>query len=201
MNDKTLIKKGISGMAWMTGSTIIAYIIQLIITAILARYLSPADYGEVAAINILVGLADIFWMLGIGPAIVQKQELTSEDIYTGNTINIIFGLAIYIIICVFANALCGLFNIESAFMLRIFSLVFILNSVSSISKSLVQKNCDYKNMALIKIAGIVIYGAVAMVFVFKNMGGLGFGFRHNRTDSLYDCSIFCCFTCQIQIND
>ena len=169
MSDKTLIKKGISGMAWMTGSTIMAYIIQLIITAILARYLSPSDYGEVAAINILIGLAEIFWMLGIGPAIVQKQNLTNEDIYTGNTINIIFGSTIYIIIYIFADVLCKLFNIESSFMLRIFSLVFIMNSISGVSKSLVQKKCDYKNMAAIKIVGIVIYGVTAMIFVFNGI--------------------------------
>lgn len=166
MGNDSLAKKGILGMGWMMGSTIISYVIQLIITAVLARYLTPTVHGEIAAINVLIGFAEIFWMVGIGPAIVQKQTLTKDDIYTGNTLNIFLGLGIYLIIFLFANPLCKLFNISNSLILRVFSIIFLLNSFSGISKSLLQKKCNYKVISIIKVLGIVVYGCVSVVLVF-----------------------------------
>jgi PST family polysaccharide transporter len=118
-------KIGISGMFWMNIMALARYAVKIVTTYFLARLLTPADYGEITAISVLVGFAEIFWMMGIGPAIVQKKELTNDDIKTGNTINIILGVGIFACIFIFAGSLCNLFSISSAAMLRVYSIVFL----------------------------------------------------------------------------
>ncbi len=168
MNIKNNLEKGISGMLWMLSMTIIVYIIQLVMTFFLARILTPGDYGEMAAIGVLIGFAEIFWMMGVGPAIVQKKNLSKNDILTGNTLNVIFGFIIFFIINFFAEFLCNIFSISDSKMLRVFSVIFIMNSLSGVPKSLTQKKCNYKRMALIKLYGIIIYGSFAITFALLN---------------------------------
>ena len=100
---KNNLENGLWGMFWMGGMTVANFLIQLVITSFLARLLSPSDYGEVAALTVLIGLADIFWMMGVGPGIVQKNEITDEDISTGQNLNILFGIIVFAIINIFAD--------------------------------------------------------------------------------------------------
>lgn len=161
-------KIGISGMFWMNIMALARYAVKIVTTYFLARLLTPADYGEITAISVLVGFAEIFWMMGIGPAIVQKKELTNDDIKTGNTINIILGVGIFACIFIFAGSLCNLFSISSAAMLRVYSIVFLFHSISGVSKSLTQKKCRYNYMSIINVIGVAIYGIISIIFAALN---------------------------------
>lgn len=162
MQKNSDLSTGISGLFWMSFMTICGYIIQLIITFFLARLLTPADYGEMAAINVLVGFADIFWMMGVGPAIVQKKDLVKEDILTGNTLNLLFGFVVFAVINISTSFLCNIFNISNPLMLRTFSMVFILHSLSGVSQSLTQKKCKYKQISTIRVFSTVVFGCTAI---------------------------------------
>ncbi len=176
--------KTAKGMAWMSAVTISDYVINLVMTYFLARILTPSDYGEVAAITVLVGFANIFWQLGVGSALVQKKDLSDDDVVTANTLNIIFGLSIFLIINIFAPFWQSVFSIPNRTMLRVYSSVFVINSILATPKSLTQKKCKFKNMAIIMFITTVLYGAFAIVFanlgfkawslVYANIGSLLF---------------------------
>lgn len=166
MND---FDTGFTGMFWMSLMTVVNFMFQLIITFFLARQLSPTDYGQVAALTIFTGIAELFWMLGVGPAIIQKKEI-NNDITTGNTLNILFGLLIFLIINIFASFWVNVFSISDVLMLRFYSLVFIVNSISSMSQSLSQKKCEFKRISFIRSISIIIYGASAIAFAYLKLG-------------------------------
>lgn len=167
---KNNLENGLWGMFWMGGMTVANFLIQLVITSFLARLLSPSDYGEVAALTVLIGLADIFWMMGVGPGIVQKNEITDEDISTGQNLNILFGIIVFAIINIFADGFARLFSIYNISMLRIFSLIFIINSMYSVPQSLLQRACNFKMLAITKTLSIVVYGIVAIFLGFRGCG-------------------------------
>jgi len=75
-NNVSNLREGIAGLFWLSSNTGFNYVIQLIILFFLARLLSPAEYGEVATITILIGFANLFWQLGVGPAVIQKKRNT-----------------------------------------------------------------------------------------------------------------------------
>lgn len=74
--------------------------IQLVITAILARLLTPADFGVVAVATVIIAFFNILSDVGIGPAIIQNRELTSNDlehifsftVYVGIVLSAVFFL-------------------------------------------------------------------------------------------------------------
>lgn len=164
MKKESDLIKGTKGMAWMSSVIMAEYIINLLITYILARILTPSDYGEVSAITILVGFADLFWQLGVGPALVQKKNLTEKDIATGHTLNIIFGFVTFAVVNIFAGFCSEIFSISSVNMLRVYSLIFIINSVLATPMSIAQKKCKFKLMAFVTFSSVIIYGGVAVFF-------------------------------------
>ena len=164
MKKESDVIKSAKGMSLMTAVTMVDYVFNLVITYIIARILTPSDYGEVSAITVMVGFADLFWQLGVGPALVQKKSLTEKDIATGHTLNMIFGFSLFAIINLFAGLWSNLFSIASIPMLRVYSLSFILNSILATPKSLAQKKCKFKEIALITCSSVVVYGIVTITF-------------------------------------
>jgi PST family polysaccharide transporter len=170
MQNKSDFQTGFSGMFWMGTTTILNYCIQLIITYFLARLLTPSEYGQVAALTILIGLAELFWMMGVGQAIVQKKDITNEDIITGNTLNVIFGISVFLLINGFAPLLVKMFSISDTMMLRVYSVIFIVNSFSGVSQSLSQKKYKFKRISIIRSFSIVVYGAIAVTLASFHLG-------------------------------
>lgn len=72
MSNDNLNVKTIKGLFSMSVSSGIVFILQFTTTIILARIFSPTEFGIVAAVTIVTSYTDVFWKMGIGPAIVLK---------------------------------------------------------------------------------------------------------------------------------
>ena len=132
------LMKSVKGMAWMSSSIFMDYVINLLVTYVLARLLTQADYGEVAAITVLVGFANIFWQMGVGPALIQKKNISDKELYSAQTLNIIFGVAIFAVVNIFAPFWANVFSISNVSMLRAYSLVFLFTSYNATPLALVR---------------------------------------------------------------
>ncbi|MCD7811217.1 MAG: lipopolysaccharide biosynthesis protein [Ruminococcus sp.] len=170
MSDNSSVKTGVSGMLWMSMSSVATTIINLILTMVLARLLTAEDYGIYQAIAVLVGFADMLWQLGIGPALVRKKDLQEKDIITGHTINILMGLVIVAVINLFVGFWCNAFGIENAAMLRAYSLVFIANTVMAVPKAMLQRKCRFNMLAICNVGGLIVHAGLAIVLALGGMG-------------------------------
>lgn len=167
---KSNLQKATSGVAWMGSLSAANILINIVTTMILSRLFSPEEFGIVSSVMIIVSFAGIFWMMGIGPAIVQKKELTEEDIYTGNTLNIIFGVLVYLIVFAFSGVLANFLNIGNTTMIWVLSLTFIIHSFSGVSESLLQREMLFKNVALVNISMTVSYGLITILLAYLGLG-------------------------------
>lgn len=70
----------LSGVFWSAIQKYSGLIIQILITAILARLLSPEDFGVIAIATVLIAFFTLFTDMGIGPAIIQNRELNQKDL-------------------------------------------------------------------------------------------------------------------------
>lgn len=163
-------EKAVTGVYWMGLMSISNIIIKLLIIMILSRLIAPYEFGIVAAIQIVISFAEVFWMMGIGPAIVQKKELSNEDIATGNTLNIIFGISIFIIIYFLSPIIIKFIGIENVNMLRVLSLLFVISSLSGVSEALLQREMNFKPLSLINIISLFIYGFLGSFLAFLDFG-------------------------------
>lgn len=162
--------KAFLGVYWMTIMGLASVVIRLLITMSLSRLLLPQEFGQVATIQIIISFAEIFWMMGVGSAIVQKKQLSDDYIATGNTLNLILGLIIYLTIFIFASAIASLVGSNDITMLRVLSIVFVIHSISGVSEALLQKEMRFKTVSIINTVAAIINGAVAIILALNGFG-------------------------------
>src|SRR5947207_15125886 len=76
---RDLTRQTLGGLVWIGGGKVVYAGLRLLVLAIMARLLSPADFGIVGAALVVVGFSAIFSQLGLAPAIVQRPVLRSEE--------------------------------------------------------------------------------------------------------------------------
>jgi len=162
--------KAFLGVYWMTIMGLASVVIRLLITMSLSRLLLPEQFGQVATIQIIISFAEIFWMMGVGSAIVQKKQLSDDYIATGNTLNLILGLIIYAAIFIFASFIAGIVGSDDIIMLRVLSIVFVIHSISGVSEALLQKEMQFKVISIINTVAAIVNGTVAIILAFNGFG-------------------------------
>lgn len=145
-------------------------VIRLLITMTLSRLLLPEEFGQVATIQIIISFAEIFWMMGIGSAIIQKKQINDAYIATGNTLNLLLGLIIYLTIFIFAESIARIVGSNDILMLRVLSIVFVIHSISGVSEALLQKDMRFKVISIINTVAAVANGVFAIGFAINGFG-------------------------------
>src|SRR6476469_2645033 len=82
----------VQGVKWSTAATILTAIMQVGYTAVMARLLTPAAFGVVALANVVLRFGGYFAQMGMEQAIIQKQELTPEDVRAAFTASVLLGV-------------------------------------------------------------------------------------------------------------
>ncbi|WGF92216.1 lipopolysaccharide biosynthesis protein [Aequorivita marisscotiae] len=174
MNKKdSLTKKTFQGFFWSAAGSGISAIAQIAILAILARLINVESFGIVQAALIVVGFANLISQMGIGPALVQRKELTEKHIRVGFTFSLMLGLALGGTIFLCSGLISSFFNFDKlAPVLKVVSLLFVTGSFVTVSTSLLQRNMRLKEMAVIDIISYILgYGLIGIIF-----GYLGFDY-------------------------
>lgn len=148
-------KKGIYGMIWTFSGSIVQMIIQLVVIGILARLLTPEEFGIVAVMMILVTFSELFSQMGISTALIQLPKITAEHISQGYTLAFLFGALIGLLFY-FLAPLIGVFfelkNVDNA--IHFFAIFFPLRSFNSITSALLTRDLRF---SLIAKCGVVSY--------------------------------------------
>lgn len=139
---------------------------------ILARLLSPADYGMVGMLAIFIAISNTFIDGGLGSALIQKSIPTQRDYSTVFYWNIIFAIILYCILFICAPVIENFYdNIKGlSKILRVQGIVLILNSLSTIQFNQLRKQMNFKKLANINIASALISILVAIVLAYYGAG-------------------------------
>lgn len=158
------------GAVWVSIGTVINILIKLMVLVVLSRLLTPVDFGIVASIQIIISFSEIFWMMGVGPALVQKENINSLDISTGFYLNVFFGIILLSLFLIFYNELAIFLKIKNSYMILGISIIFFVKSLSGVSEALLQRNMNFNILSVIQIISMIIYAFIAFALAF-----LGFG--------------------------
>ena len=171
--DKTsLSARALSGLGWSYLATFVKAFLSLLVLVILARLLEPADFG-------LLAIAWIFVMLGmrvgqgfVGPAIIQRSELTDRHIQAGFTLAMMIGLSVAAVIWLLAPLVGGFFREpEAARILQLLSVVFVINGVGNVPAHLLRRELRFKELMTADILAYSTgYGFTAVILAFQGYG-------------------------------
>ena len=162
-----------SGMFWLLSGSGVQAILRVAVIVVMARLLTPADFGLVAGALVLIDFVEVFSDLGIGLVIVQRRELEERHVRTGFTLSALLGVAFGVGIWLAAPAASQLLRMEGLTpVLRAMAVVFPVDSLSLVASALLQRDLQFRTLARVSVAAYVIgYGLVGVPLAFAGFGG------------------------------
>lgn len=130
----------LKGLAALGSGTIITSILRIIVVAVMARLLAPADFGIVAVANIFIEFSRLVTTTGVAQAVVQKANLSQGEIETAFTTSLAMGLATMLIMIVLSPLIASFFNLpQLSLILYACSVIAPLSAISTISSKLLER--------------------------------------------------------------
>jgi len=152
------------GLFWSFLDSFGVYLIKFGFTIVIARTLSPEDYGLMGMIVIFISLGQMLMQSGFSMALIQKKETTQDDLSTAFWFNIITAGVIYVILFLSAGGIASFFGKPILVSItRVAAIGIILNSLCSVQMSLLTKKMDFKKLAWINLAGALISGTTGLI--------------------------------------
>ena len=150
-------KTVIGGAYWIVGSNLGQMVLRLLNLIVLARLLTPQDFGIFAAAYLVIGFLDIISQIGIGPSLVQIPELRTEHVGTGFTITMAIAVIVTPLLwfgaAVFAEFL-GIPEIRDV--IRVTAFIVPIRSASVISENLLRRDLRYRPISLVTFFSFLI---------------------------------------------
>lgn len=122
-------------------------VLQLVFIALLARLLSKEDFGVMAVALAVVGFIEIFSQIGIGPALIQRKDLSQTQINGAFFISIFLGIVFTALIYFLAPVVADYYEHEELTnILRVIGISFMISAISIVPRSLIIKKMEFKKL-------------------------------------------------------
>ena len=160
-----VLSKSIHSGKWMAVSMVAQRVLSLVTFFVLARLLTPADYGIITIVLMVTAVADRLASHGLGTALVQKGGDIDSYLDPLWTINLFkaFGLALFIFLI--AGPVSLFFNIPQALpLLRLSGLMIVLSSFGNAREVYFFTNLDFKKVFWRDLTGQLSYSLVAIAW-------------------------------------
>lgn len=171
MAQKNLKQKAAVSVMWTAIQKYTIMGVQFVSGIILARLLTPYDYGCIGMLAIFMLMAESFVDSGFGSALIQKKNPTQEDYSTIFYWNIGVSMLMYLILFFSAPAIASFYNISILCdVLRVEGLVVIIYALNIIQANQLRKKFQFKTLAIVNIVSSVFALGVTIFMAYKGFG-------------------------------
>ena len=171
MHGESLKSKTVKGVAWSGVDNVTQFGVGFVVSIVLARLLSPDDYGLIGIIAIFTAVCNSLIYGGFGTALIRKKEATDEDYNTVFWVNLISSLFLYAVIFLCSPLIADFFKREELIALtRVSALGMIIGALALVQQTILTKYIDFKTQTKITFLVSIVSGVVGI-----NMALLGFG--------------------------
>jgi O-antigen/teichoic acid export membrane protein len=173
-----LASKAVSGLKWGSVSTIANAVMQIGYTTIMARLLAPEAFGIIAIGGVIIRFGAYFAGLGLSQAIIQKEELSNENIRAAFTSSFLLGALFTVLTWALAPFAIEFFdngggvdNTLAVAVVQVMGLAFLISGLSSTATTLLQRNMQFKALSIIEtVSYVVAYIGVGIVLAYLDFG-------------------------------
>lgn len=172
MQDSNSLKRTtIIGLFWSFADLMANHGIQFVIQLFLARLLLPEHFGVIGMILIFIAISNSIVDSGFSQALIRDQKTTQSDYSTVFYFNLIMAVLMYGILY-FSSYPISIFFKEPQLVpiLRILSLVLIINSLGIIQKVMLIKNVDFKTIAKVNVIAVLLSGSLTIYLAMRGYG-------------------------------
>lgn len=171
MAEQSLKDKTVSGASWSAIDSVARYGITFIVGIVLARLLSPDEYGLIGILTIFINLFNVIVDGGFTNALIRKQGVTEEDYCTVFYTNLVLSLILAGLLFVCASPISVFFEREELYNLtRVMSVIVIINAFSIVQRTRLTKKIDFKTQTKISVISALTSGIVGISMALLGCG-------------------------------
>ena len=164
-------KELLSGIIYTAVTKYSGIIINIIVTAFLARMLPPSDFGVVAIASVLIHFFSMLSDMGLGPAIIQKKDLGQQDLRSIFTLSFYIGLILTVIFFFSSHTIANYYDNEKLITItQIFSIAVFFHCLDVVPNSLLKKAKRFRFIAVRNIIVNLIGGTLAILAAYHSFG-------------------------------
>lgn len=169
MND--VRSKSVKGSIWSLIDNFCTHGLTFLIGIVLARLLTPSDYGTVGVLAIFIAIANVFVDCGFSKAIIRKKERTQADLSTAFYFNIGIGIIVYLLLFFLSPAIALFFKMPILkVLLRVLALCIVFNALSLVHNSILTAQLDIRKQTLINLCAQIPIGFISIYVAYIGLG-------------------------------
>ena len=171
MAEQSLREKTVKGTAWSAIDNVSQYAVSFIVSIVLARLLSPDDYGLLGIIAIFTAICTAFISGGFTNALIRKKCVTEDDYNTVFIVNLMMSVLMYVIIFICAPYIALFFGRNELILLtRISSLGILFGALAIVQQTILTKQIDFKTQTKVTIISSVVSGILGITMALLGCG-------------------------------
>ncbi len=171
MAEPGLKQKAAKGVVWTALQRYSTMFIQFVSGVILARLLTPYDYGCIGMLTIFMSISEAFIEGGFGSALIQKKRPTQEDYSTIFYWNLGVSLLMYLILFFAAPAIARFYKIPLLCnVLRVQGLVLLIYAFNIVQRNQLRKKLNFKILSLVSVSTSLIALTVTVILAYRGFG-------------------------------
>ncbi len=168
---ESLRYKTIKGVSWSFIDSIANQGIVFLVGLILARLLTPDDYGLVGIITILINIFNTIVDSGFSNALIRKNDADDKDYNTVFILNFVISIVLFLMLYFSSSFIADFFERQQlTILIKVMSCIVVINALSIVQRTLLFKRIDFKTHTKISILSSTLSGVLGIVMAVFDMG-------------------------------
>ena len=164
-------KNVVNNFIWRFSERCGAQAVTLIVSIVLARILTPGDFGTVSLVMVFTTIMQVFVDSGLGTALIQKKDADDLDFSSVFYFNFAVCLILYAVMFMAAPLIAGFYNDTSLILIiRVISLTIIISGVKGIQQSYVSRNMLFKRFFFATLGGTIFSAFLGIGMAYAGCG-------------------------------
>ena len=171
MEKESLKKKTFNGMKWALLDNIANSGVTFLVGLVLARMLSPVEFGILGIITIFINLSITVIDGGFATALIRKPDADENDYNTVFHVNVLVSGILIALLCLTSEFIANFFaQPVLAQVLPIMSIILLFNACSLIQKTILVKRLDFRSQAYVSLVSSITSGAIGITIAYHGGG-------------------------------
>ncbi len=163
--------KIISGLKWTVLEKFSVQIVQFVLSIIIARLVSPTEYGILAILMVFINIPQVFIDSGLGNALIYKNKMDEDSMQTTFSFNLAVSSAFVVLMFFAAPYIEAFYNLPKlALYIRITSIVLLTNSLIVVPTAILKIRLDFKPLSVSNVFSTILSGIIGVAMAYAGFG-------------------------------
>lgn len=171
MPEQSLKNKTVSGVGWSAAETFLARGVSFIVGLVLARLLSPDEYGLIGIVLIFTTILEGFVDSGFASSLIRKKEVNDDDYNTMFITNMVISVVMFVLLFFSAPLIARFFERpELILLIQVMGLIVIFQALSIVQNTILTRRIDFKTKTKASVVSAIVSGILGIVMAFMGYG-------------------------------